>query len=140
MEDRLASFYFRHHNYDSALKLFLNLHETYKSDIAYGKIGLCYIALSDTCKGLDYIFNTFESLQKKLKDGFPDDIKSQVEKSIELKQNGKCSESLQSVLMILQSLNVDDGQIGPYGATLYYIQTSITKLKEGLLQVLNDSN
>lgn len=138
-EDRLASFYFRHHNYESALELFLNLpYETYKSDIAYGKIGLCYIALSDTCTGLDYLFSTFESFQEKLKDGFPDDIKDQIENSIKLKQSGFCHESLHSVLKILENLNVDDGQIGSYGATLDDIQRSITKLREALLQVLNE--
>ena len=138
-EDRLASFYFRHRNYESALELFLNLpYETYKSDIAYGKIGLCYIALSDTCTGLDYLFSTFESFQEKLKDGFPDDIKDQIENSIKLKQSGFCHESLHSVLKILENLNVDDGQIGSYGATLDDIQRSITKLREALLQVLNE--
>ena len=111
--------------------------KNYKSDIAYGKIGLCYIALSDTCKGLDYLFNTVESFQEKLKDGFPDDVKAQIENSIELKQKGQCSESLHLVLIILENLNVYDGQIGSYGATLHDIQRSITKLKDGLIQVLN---
>ena len=140
-EDRLGSFYFRQKNYKSALAIFLNLREKdYKSDVVCGKIGLCYIALSDTCKGLDYIFKTFKSLESKMEDGFPIDVKSKIEKSIELKQKGKCDESLQSVLNILQNLNVDDGQMGSYGATLYIIQRTITKLKDGLLQVLNDSN
>ncbi len=139
MENRLASFYFRHHKYESALELFLDLqNKNYKSDIEYGKIGLCYIALSDTCKGLDYLFSTFESFQEKLKDGFPDDIKDQIENSIKLKQSGFCHESLHSVLKILENLNVDDGQIGSYGATLDDIQRSITKLREALLQVLNE--
>ena len=139
-EDRLGSFYFRHHNYKSALAIFLDMRERdYKSDIACGKVGLCYIALSDTCKGLDYIFKTFKSLESEMKDGFPIDVKSKIEKSIELKQKGKCDESLQSVLNILQNLNVDDGQMGSYGAALYDIQRTITKLKDGLLQVLNDT-
>ena len=141
-KDRLGSFYFRQKNYKSALAIFLNLREKdyYKSDVVCGKIGLCYIALSDTCKGLDYIFKTFKSLESKMEDGFPIDVKSKIEKSIELKQKGKCDESLQSVLNILQNLNVDDGQMGSYGAALYDIQRTITKLKDGLSQVLNDSN
>jgi len=148
----LGEFYLRHHNYEAALTSFMNsmsnLEEYGGSPPAtlYGNIGLCHVALSDSCSGINYILmalKRFTSSLQTFKCNFTDDLNGQIENSFDLMQKGRCSEALYSVLMILQNLNVDDGQIGPYGEIFNYIQEiqeRIAKLKEGLLQVLNDSN
>ena len=152
LEKQLGSFYFRQHHYELAqVSLFNSLATLSELDsiplesltsltrLTYGYIGCCYVALSDTCKGLNFLFKSLDALQVNLKDGFPDDVKVQIEKSATLMQNGNYLESLSSIYHILQDLNVDDGQKGDYGVILLETQWDINKLRDGLSQVLNEA-
>ena len=148
-EKYLGEFYLRHHDFEAALSSFMNslsnLEEYGGSPPAtlYGNIGLCYVALSDSCSGIEYLLKALErfssSIERLNSSDYTDDMKVQIEKCIEQKKKGQYSESLHSVLKILENLNVDDGQKGDYGVILLETQWDINKLRDGLSQVLNEA-
>ena len=104
-----------------------------------GKIGLCYIALSDTCKGLEYIYKALKSIQMKMLFHLPHDINEQINKSSEHIQNGQYSESVQLILNILQNLDNIDDQKWILKSTLKSTQKDISFLKNGLSQIMHEN-
>ena len=152
-EERIGDFYFSRHNYESALSFYLNSKTESKQlgqsnnhgfilspeKMYNGKIGLCYIALSDTCKGLEYIYKALKSIQMKMLFHLPHDINEQINKSSEHIQNGQYSESVQLILNILQNLDNIDDQKWILKSTLKSTQKDISFLKNGLSQIMHEN-